>query len=351
MKSLNLMLADMELADPLFKPTNFWESGLPSLIADIKRHGLKNLRAHNSAHVYYVPLYREKINPLEEEKLNNRIFPFLDQLGTKRAGNELRNILNGEALALNDYKLFLLSDKPRQSPILTHLSESSVGHPIEQFHFDGKKYSKSFLNYLRMLTFLKQRVDTSKIKTVFEIGGGFGTLGEIILKSDNEAFYVNVDIPPLSRISTYYLSQLFGKEQVLAYEDSRRYDVLDIERIRRNYRCAVICPWQLPKIKGNFDLFVNAISFQEMEPEVVRNYLRIVQKITKKFILLRNSKLGKKVAKRSKEMGVFKPTTSEMVIGMIDQFDLLGRDSFLFGFQNPKVNFYSEVMCFKRKKK
>ncbi len=343
------MLADMKSADSLFKPTNFWNSGLPALISDIKKYGLRNLRSYKSALVFYVPLYKEIIAHKELTVLKKRILPFLDQIGTKRAGNELRNILSGETLAKHDYKLFLLSDKPEQAPYLSDLTESTVGHPIEQFEFHGRKYSKSFLNYLRMLTFLKRNTDTSKIKTVFEIGGGFGTLGEIMLKASKDSFYVNIDIPPLSRISTYYLSQLFGKENVLDYKTSRGYNFIDIEKIRKKFRCAVFCPWQIPKIKGSFDLFVNAISFQEMEPTVVQNYLQYIQRLTKGFILLRNSKYGKKVAHNAGALGVLKPVTNNMVIKMIDQFDLLDRDSFLFGFENPKVNFFSEVMCFKKK--
>lgn len=87
-----------------------------------------------------------------------------------------------------------------------------------------------------------------------------GTLGEIFLKSDRTSFYVNIDIPPVAAVSSYYLNQVFGKEKVLTYDQSRDMEFIDIDQIKEKYSMAVFCPWQLPKIKGEFDLFVNFIS-------------------------------------------------------------------------------------------
>lgn len=36
---LRPMLEDLEQAEPLYKPTNFWESGLPAIAAELERHG------------------------------------------------------------------------------------------------------------------------------------------------------------------------------------------------------------------------------------------------------------------------------------------------------------------------
>ena len=47
--NLSLMLADMEKASPEFTPTNFWRSGLSTIIDDIEKYGLENFREHKSA--------------------------------------------------------------------------------------------------------------------------------------------------------------------------------------------------------------------------------------------------------------------------------------------------------------
>ena len=72
----------------------------------------------------------------------------------------------------------------------------------------------------------------------------------------------------------------------------------------------MLCTWQIEKLYGKIDLFVNFISFQEMEPEIVQNYLNIVSKLGPKYILLRNLREGKQI-KTKKKMGVKKQTTPE----------------------------------------
>jgi len=200
---------------------------------------------------------------------------------------------------------------------------------------------------LRGLTFLKNSVDTNGIENVLEIGGGYGALGEILLTSDSTSFYVNIDIPPVAAVSSYYLTQLFGKDQVLTYDQSKDWKEIDIKRIKETHRCAVFCPWQLPKITGEFDLFVNFISFQEMEPDVVENYISCVKPLTTKFVLLRNSRSGKPKATNQKSIGVFEPTTTDRMITMFQTFKVVKRDHTVYG--DFSKDFISELICLSRK--
>ena len=127
--------------------------------------------------------------------------------------------------ATSDYRAFRASDDPRRPPDLAGVSESEFGAPLEQFVFDGQRVSRSMLNYMRMLTLLKRRVDTGPIGRVLEIGGGYGSLGEILLRaSDGDYFYVDVDIPPVGFVATRYLQEVFGKHAVASYETTREMD-------------------------------------------------------------------------------------------------------------------------------
>lgn len=234
---------------------------------------------------------------------------------------------------------------PRGLPI-DKVSESDVGGG-ERFTFEGIQVSLSFLNYLRGLAFLKKYVDTEKLLSFMEIGGGYGTLGEILLKAKPETFYINVDIPPVAAVSTYYLQQVFGNESVFTYADAVD-QVIDLGALKSKYCAAVICPWQLPRLTGQVDAFVNFISFQEMEPHVVANYAKIVQQHISQVVLLRNSAAGKNIAATSGEIGVIKQTTTDDMVVFFDQFRLLGRDSLGCGFQGLDGMFRSEVLCFGR---
>lgn len=196
---------------------------------------------------------------------------------------------------------------------------------------------------------LKQNADISSLKAVLEIGGGYGTLGEILLKANATSFYLNIDIPPLAAVSSYYLTKLFGSENVLTYEQTRDAQQLDIQDMAVNYRAAVICPWQLPSLTGVCDLFLNFISFQEMEPNVVNNYIDLILRHEPRFILLRNSRHGKVLATESQPIGVIDPVTTEAMIQRFTDFQMIGRDAQVFGDQSRTGgHFVSEVICLQR---
>lgn len=63
--------------------------------------------------------------------------------------------LFGYNTAKSDYRTFLATDKDTY-PYLSGLSESLIGSPVDYYNFNGKNYSRSFLNYLLGLNFLKK---------------------------------------------------------------------------------------------------------------------------------------------------------------------------------------------------
>lgn len=340
---LNLMLADMRSADKLYQPTNFWNASMKLILKDLRSEDdFTCFKSHSSAKSFYVPTFEHSVYKKYKNWINKL---FRIEIGKNQPIPEVEGIfgtLSGYNKAKTDYRIFLATDLDVY-PDLSEAQESLVGEPAEFFVFDGKRYGRSFLNYLRGLTFLKNSVDTKGIENILEIGGGYGTLGEIILTSDKKSFYVNVDIPPVAAVSSYYLSQLFGKNQVLTYDQSKNWDEIDIKKIKKTHRCAVLCPWQLPKITGEFELFANFISFQEMEPVVVQNYISYVQTLTTKFVLLRNSRSGKPKATDQKSIGVIEPTTTDRMIELFKDFKVVNRDHKVFG--DFDKNFISELIC------
>ena len=64
--------------------------------------------------------------------------------------------------------------------------------------------------------------------------------------------------------------------------------------------------WAIENLNGKIDLFVNFISFQEMEPDIVENYAFHIQRLEPEFLLLRNLREGKQ-KKTNGNLGVKKP--------------------------------------------
>ncbi|TKB05596.1 putative sugar O-methyltransferase [Desulforhopalus sp. IMCC35007] len=341
---LDAMLNDMAKADELFKPTQFWINAskliLDELQTDEDFNNFRNL-----------PISREMFVPSYEfyyYKKHKTLFQRILSLPVKK--NLLRifeKSLTGADQAKNDYRLFLATSTDKY-PNLTSIGESNIGNPVEYYSFDEQRYSQGFLNYLRGLNFLKRHADCKNIKRVIELGGGFGTLGEITQKAFKNTFYLNVDIPPVAAVSSYYLSQLLGKENVFTYDQSKHLETIDVSELEQKYKCAVICPWQLPQLQGHFDLFVNFISFQEMEPHIVKNYISIFEKLLNKtsHVLLRNSRFGKKIAKNKQDVGVIDQVTLDFIIKQFKNCTLVDRDYKVFGFYSKKSA--SEVAILKK---
>jgi putative sugar O-methyltransferase len=340
-ENLRLMLADMERAPEEFRPTNFWRRGLQPILDDIETHGFETFRAHRSAQGFYVPGYARP----EYRANRDRIERVLGLLPDRRA-HSVRWRLDGRQLAWSDARLVAATDTEGGLDIAT-VSESPVGGG-ELHHVHGRTVTRSLLNYSRAITLLKATVDTSDLSSVLEIGGGYGTLGEILLTArPDDGFFVNVDIPPVAAVSTYYLSEVFGREAVLGYSASRDMDSLDLDELRQHYRAVVLCPWQLPSVRGSVDMFANFMSFQEMEPPVVSRYCGLVGPLTERFVLLRNSATGKQRVSEG-QLGVLEPVTTDFVVEQLASFDERARDSFVHGDESPDRSFRSEVVVLER---
>lgn len=341
------MIADMNSVDDLYRPTNFWNFGLKSIIDDLEHHGFDTFREHRSAQRFYVPIY--DFGPASRLYLHlSSIFTLTKPFGGHKYVRALDNMMTGRQSAFDDFRLFKAACTPNGSFNLDGISESEVGGG-QRFTFDGIRAGRSFLNYLRGLAFLEKHVPAKEIFSALEIGGGYGTLGEILLKAREGSFYLNVDIPPVAAVSTWYLQQVFGANQIFTYRDAKEAETIETAAIRQRYRAAVICPWQLPRVTGSFDLFANFISFQEMEPLVVANYVRLIKPLISRCVLLRNSVHGKPVAKAG-EMGVFEPTTTDrMISNFDDQFRLVGRDAYGAGQIKLSGPFTSEAILLVKK--
>jgi putative sugar O-methyltransferase len=292
---------------------------------------------------FFVPTYGIPGNNLSIEDRNSLEDVVLK--GTTRGSKKhmtLMHMLSGESWALADYRVYLAGNDSAKQPNLAAVSESKIGNPAEQFCFDKRFFSRSFLNYLNGLCFLKQNIDTSLIRTVLEIGGGFGSLGEILHQSGDYA-YIDVDIPPTAAVASFYLNQVCGND-FIDYRTTRAWSDVPVPALGTSM---VLCPWQLPNLKGGIDLFVNFISFQEMEPPIVEHYLQQVDRLNARYILLRNLREGK--AKKSEKVvfGVETPITGADYDRFLGNYRLLSTNVMPFGYRTID-GFHSELRLYHR---
>lgn len=342
---LDLALTKMEVQKAIYQPTAFWAAASERIAKELKDEGVAQFRRIPTITSYFVPKYSgpaSGLNQSQADLLTEVLHENHPQ--SIKAHQAWRHFISGQQAALADYRVLLSGDLTGQLPHLQNFSESEVGNPIEQFVWNGQRYSRSSLNYLLGLCFLKTHLGGDVPRTVLEIGGGFGTLGEIWAQSNIPGWkYIDIDIPPTQYVADHYLKAVLGRDQVTGFDDVPEEQDIPIEQLRP---ASVLCSWQIEQLQGEVDLFVNFISFQEMEPDVVANYLHHVDRLKARWVLLRNMREGKQIQKDGHE-GVKTPIRSDDYVQMLPNYQLVARNVHPFGYETVD-GFHSELQLFKR---
>ena len=345
LEELAALLSDLEKADQVYRPTRFWANCSQSIVLEFKRYGLTSFKSLPSSIMWFVPSYAKGL-----ETYSRRIRP-LKQKGfwpKAKLFKRIEEYLDGKRQGLADYRVTKAAFK--ELPAFMSVGESLVGDGLLH-EFEGRNYSKASLNYLRGLALLQKTLGPSDPwpRRFLEIGGGSGCLGEIVLQNGEDNKYIDIDIPPVLTAATYYLKEIFGHDAVCSYRDTAGWTTIDLDHLFDQHRAATLPSWQLPKLSGSVDCFVNFVSFQEMEPHVVENYIKTVQPLTMHYVVLRNSHHGKRTSASDAEVGVATPTTIDMMISWFNDFEVVTRDSITFGEESRFGKFRSEIVIMHRK--
>lgn len=314
-------LEELKVCDELYRPTNFWGPSLEQLLGDLDRMGLERFKSWPRATFWFQPYYGNKFS----NKTIQETFKHAKAANPHARKDFVIAALNGSYNARRDYDAARLAwDNDRWPIDLTAHGESSFGTPWQRYRLlpDNQDlgFTRPYLNYMLMMAALSRHVDAPP-KSVLEIGGGYGSLGEFLMAHDPELRYVDLDIPPLVTVASYYLTELFGDERVLTYND----EIPTTGKIDTP-RSACLPNYRLPDLTSSFDLFVNSFSFQEMEPHVVDNYVQKVADLGVTYVASLNSLKGKPKASDGHAIGVVDPVTSPRIIEMFGKrgFELLG---------------------------
>ncbi len=339
------MQSDMAGQADLYQPTEFWREASSKIAAELAAGGFENFRRLTGPRSFFVPSYGPPGNQLSQAQVAQLEECMLQSTaGGSKTHQTLMEMLTGEAWALADYRVFLAGDRTDVLPDLSTISESETGNPPDQFEVEGRRFSRSMLNYLHGLAFIKQTIGDAGIRSVLEIGGGFGTLGEILHQTGLGYSYVDVDIPPTSAVASYYLAQIPGLDLV-DYTEAKAQSRLSVPPAGRQM---VICPWQLPQLTGSVDLLWNYISFQEMEPDVVQFYLNQGERLGAKYVLLRNLREGKQKKTQHSSVGVNQPILGPDYDTFLPKYRLLATNVLPFGYRTID-GFHSELRLYARR--
>ena len=327
-----------------YEPGIFWEAALKKIEHEFNEHGICKFRSNEVNLSFFVPTYGCPGNGFST-KIINKLYSSLKKDLSYKQKRSLENKFSGYDHALSDYRAFKIANVANDPLGLLKFSESKVGKPIEHFEFERNWFSRSSLNYLLGISFLISVDPNFKPKRILEIGGGFGSLSEIFAKSNFKQFkYLGLDLPIMATIAKEYISNCFKESSEVSVTDyilNKKFTFDDLEKI------SFLPNWRIEELHGSIDLFVNFISFQEMEPHIVKNYISHVQRLSPKWVLLRNMREGKQLASSS-SVGVKKQITTENYLEYFSDYKLIKSSILEYGFETVD-GFNSELLALKKK--
>ena len=330
-------LAGLETCDPVYRPTNFWGPGVRKLLDELRDLGLPVFKAWPAAHSWFYPTYGAGFTNATMKQIQE----FAVTLNPKSTKAYMVGALGGSLHARRDFDAVRLFWNQDRWPFdLNAYGESREGKPPQRFRMTGQDdvaWGRPYLNYLLCLSALSQHVEEPPTSFI-EIGGGYGVLGEIVMQRDPGARYVNLDIPPLLTVASYYLTALFGADKVRTSADVAEQGPVTVGAT------GCLPNWRVADVADQFDVFLNSFSFQEMEPSVVEHYIDEIAKKNVKYVVSLNSKLGKPKAEAAGSHGVIDQVTSSLIIEMFEKrgYQLCGR------YSEPLIISAGEIAVLKR---
>lgn len=179
--------------------------------------------------------------------------------------------------------------------ILDKLEEPMVGNPIV-VEKDGKKISQDISNSYMEYSYVRNVLgdDFSKVKTVAEIGGGYGRLSYLfhLLHQGEGIKIVLIDLPPALLVAQWYMREVFSEARIMGYRNFSSFSEIEEE-----FKSSSICfflPHQLELLpEGTIDLLINVSSLQEMSRNQINRYYELVEEkahyfYTKQWVLWEN---------------------------------------------------------------
>ena len=288
---LDLFLEDMDRQSDLWKPTNYWKGHCARMRRELERHGLKGFRRNwnlmrgvdlgpKEVTLTRAPIVGESALARWARRLSlcRQAEEYVDELVARANASGEAHMKRQMSLLYN-----LLQQGERAKVVCSRVDDSGAGDP-HLYVLDGRQYSSNMLHHIVLLSLLFHDAGTDEYQRVLEIGGGYGALAEALHKYRDvgSGYFVEVDIPPLVYVTTQYLKALFP-EKVVDYRQVRNSSRITARDIQG--KILVIPPWSVPALDLRFDLLWNSISFQEMEPDVVTNYLEFVGPVTNQIFI------------------------------------------------------------------
>lgn len=302
---LDLMLSDVQSAPEIFQPTNYWSVYHERIVPELREKGLNDFRRRRVTTLHKFGA----TDSFPEVRLDFRSQRYLNNRYTRKIKpwERFLELLNATQLVLAHRQVRQMVERYVAEAKVDSIDfeASLVGNPQDIVRINGKKYTQRILDHYLKYLYCRQYIDFETTKVFVELGPGSGKQVEVIRKLHPEACFFLFDIPPQLYVCEQYLKSVFPGS-VVSYRSTR--DLTQPPAVEPG-TIYILGNWQFPLIDQlKVDLFWNSASFQEMEPHVVAEYLKHVNRSADAAYLFQQME-GKPIAAQPGESGVISPVT------------------------------------------
>lgn len=177
--------------------------------------------------------------------------------------------------------LYYILDEIDNNFIENNLLESNIGNSDTVRKFLGKYLDFHLLIQIKWLWDLEKKIKLKELKSCLEIGGGYGSFANLILRNCNTK-YILIDLPETNIQSTYFLSQFYKEKKFLLSSFLNKKNFLSFEEFEKN-DIIIINPDVKFDDKIKFDLCINCRSMMEMDYRTINNYFTLIEKKLKNY--------------------------------------------------------------------
>lgn len=285
------MLNDMRLADPLYRPTNYWSFYEQRFLPELRQRGLRDFRSRTDSILTSFgatdPLPIPELRFKKAFKGATRLGRLLTKAIEKSGLIELF-VLRIDPYSVTPLLLNYVRDKFEKMGLdIMKCPTSEFGNPEDQFETQGTIWSSTHLVYCSMVADAAKFISFSNESVICELGSGMGRNIEVLGKLYPGATLLLFDIPPQLYVANQYLTSIFG-DRVISYSTATSLDPTNAQALESVKGKIVILPsWKIPAWSHfKVDVFWNSASFQEMEIGVVQNYLAHVKTMNPRWIYI-----------------------------------------------------------------
>ena len=294
-KLLKKMLEDAKKTEEIYKPTNYWNNYVDKIVNELKENGMNHVRGKKDS-VFSVFGGSEEQPDYFRIQKNNRFLPHR----LKKYFSVFSTISKQDLQSLAYYQVFYydrLYNINKLEPLSVSLED-----------MNGRPYTISFLQYYLQYLYMSRFIDFNEVKVFVDLGCGMSRVSEIIHRLHPDVSIFLFDIVPTLYCTEYMMRETFPCD-VVGYMETKDY--VDLNHVEAG-KIHVLPNWKFPLVRllSSIDVFMNSGSFQEMEPDVVRNYLSFINRRAE-WVYLRAAMSGSEKAERRGDFGSINPVVLE----------------------------------------